>query len=117
MQKQKDEEEHVNSTLHTGNQLKISIKEFSWGMEDNALMLDTQEMAKWQLVCINHLENDLQNHSTKMNEKNTKELAYTNIGSYERGEQAKQWRIEKPKNNHEIPRNQEKMKKLLSPRK
>ena len=30
MQKLKDEEEHVNSTLHTGNQLKISIKEFSW---------------------------------------------------------------------------------------
>ena len=35
MQKQKDEEEHVNSTLHTGNQLKLWIKEFSWGMEDD----------------------------------------------------------------------------------
>ena len=29
MQKQKDEEEHVDSTLHTGNRLKISIEEFS----------------------------------------------------------------------------------------
>ena len=38
MQKSKDEEEHANSTLHMGNQLKISIKEFSWGMEDNALL-------------------------------------------------------------------------------
>ena len=26
MQKPKDEEEHVDSTLHTGNQLEISIK-------------------------------------------------------------------------------------------
>ena len=44
------------------------------------------------------------------NKKNTKELAYTNIGSYEREEQAKQWKIENPKNDHEIPRNQEKRK-------
>ena len=28
MEKLKDEEEHVNSTLHTGNQLKILIEEF-----------------------------------------------------------------------------------------
>ena len=28
----------------------------------------TQEMAQWQLVYITNLENDLQNHSTKMNE-------------------------------------------------
>ena len=46
MQKLKDEEEHVDSTLHTGNQLKILIKELSWGMEDNALMFNTQEMAQ-----------------------------------------------------------------------
>ena len=29
-EKPKDEEEHANSTLHTGNQLKISIEDFSW---------------------------------------------------------------------------------------
>ena len=46
MQKRKDEEEHVNSTLHTGNQLIILIEEFSWGMEDNTLMLNTQETAQ-----------------------------------------------------------------------
>ena len=126
-------------------------------------MLDTQEMAQWQLVYITNLENDLQNHGTKMNEedspkdkkpavkkwafliylnhssklyeesgsenenveenekgenkKNTKELAYTNISSYKRGEWAEQWKIKKPKNDHKMPRNQEKMKKLLSPRK
>ena len=30
MQKQKDEEEHVDSTLHTGKRLIFLIKEFSW---------------------------------------------------------------------------------------
>ena len=46
MQKQKDEEEHVDSTLYTGNRPKLSIKEFSWGMEDDALTLDAQETAQ-----------------------------------------------------------------------
>ena len=41
-----------------------------------------------------------------------KELAYTNIASYERGKHAKHQKIEKHKNNHEIPRNM-KMKKTL----
>ena len=109
-------------------------------MEDDTLMLDTQELAQQQLVYITNLENDLKNHGTKVNkeegpkdkkpavknrhferpslinlyhgskmyeesgrendnieenekaenEKNTKELAYTNISSYKRGEQAKQ---------------------------
>ena len=45
-QKPRDEEEHVDSTLHTGNQLEISIEEFSWGTEDNASMLNTQETAQ-----------------------------------------------------------------------
>ena len=47
------------------------------------------------------------------NTKNTKEIVYTNIGSSERGEQAKQQKIKKPKNDHKIPRNQEKIKKAL----
>ena len=49
--------------------------------------------------------------------KNMKEFTYTNIGSHDCGEQAKLQKIEKSKNDHEIPRNQEKMRKLLSPRK
>ena len=163
MQNQKDEEEHVDSTLHTGNQLKISSKEFSWGMEDDALMLDTQETAQQQVVYITNLEKDLQNHGREMNEeegpkdkrpvaknrplerpsliylnhgskiyeesgsendnaeeiergknmKNMKEIVYTNISSYERGEWAKQQKIEKPKNDHKVPRNQEKNEKAL----
>ena len=69
--KPKDEEEHVNSTLHTDNQLKIFIKEFSWGMEDNASMLNTKETAQQELVYITNLENDLQNHGTKLNKENS----------------------------------------------
>ena len=68
MQKLKDEEEHVDSTLHAGNQQKISIEEFSWGKEDDASTLNTQEMAQRQLVYITNLENSLQNYSTKVNE-------------------------------------------------
>ena len=51
------------------------------------------------------------------NKKNKKESTFTNIGSYEKGKQAEQCKIEKPKNHHQIPRYQEKMRKLLSPRK
>ena len=55
MQRPKYEEEHVYSTLHTGNQLKFSIKAFSWGMEDDSA-LDTQETAQQKLVYITSLE-------------------------------------------------------------
>ena len=41
MQKPKDEEEHVDSTLYMGYQLKVSIKEFSWEAEDDGSTLDT----------------------------------------------------------------------------
>ena len=37
-------------------------------MEDDALTLDTQETAQRELVYITNLENDLQNHGTKLNE-------------------------------------------------
>ena len=79
------------------------------------------------LVNLNHSskmyeESDSENKNIEenkkgKNEKNTKESTYTNISSYESGKLAEQWKIEKPKNNHDIPRNEEKMRKLLSPRK
>ena len=74
IQKPTDEEEHVDSTLHTGNQLKISIKEFSWRMEDDASMLNTQEKAQRELVCITNHENDLQNHRTKLNKEKAQKI-------------------------------------------
>ena len=67
MQKPKDEEEHVNSTLHMGNQLKISIEEFCWGTEDDGSMLNTQETVQQQLVYITNLEDDLQENGIKLN--------------------------------------------------
>ena len=67
-QKPKDEEEHVISTLHMGNPLKISINEFSWETEDDRLTLNTQETEQQQLVYITNLEDDLQKNSTKLNE-------------------------------------------------
>ena len=59
-------------------------------------------------------ENDIVEENEKgENKKDTKALAYTSIGSYKRGEWAKQWKIKKPKNDHKIPRNQEKNEKAL----
>ena len=52
MGKPKHEEEHVEPTLNTGNQLKISIKEFSWEREDDGSTLDTEEPEQQQLVYI-----------------------------------------------------------------
>ena len=58
--------------------------------------------------------NNIEENKKGENEKNTKELIYANFSSYERGKWAKQQKIKKPKNSHEIPRNQEKMGLLLS---
>ena len=58
-QKRKDEEEHVEPTLNTGNQLKISIKQFHWESEDDGSTLDTQETEQRQLVYITNLEGGL----------------------------------------------------------
>ena len=49
----------------------------------------------------------------KKNTKKTKEITYTIIGSYDSGEQAELEKIEKPKNDHEKARNEEKMRKLM----
>ena len=48
------------------------------------------------------------------NKKNMKESTYSNIGSYEKGKQAKQQKIEKPKNNRDIPRNNKNEKALVT---
>ena len=55
----KDEEEQLNSTLYTGNELKISIKELNWETEDDRSTLATQETEQQQLVYITNLEDDL----------------------------------------------------------
>ena len=50
MQKPKDEEEYVDSTLHT----------YSWETEDDRSTLNRQETEQQQLVYITNLEDDLQ---------------------------------------------------------
>ena len=67
-EKQKHEEEHVGSTLVTGNRLKISIKEFSWEKEDNESTFETEEPEPGQLVYITNLENGLQMDGTELND-------------------------------------------------
>ena len=54
-EKPKYEEEHVEPTLNTGNQLEISIEEFSWEREDNGSTLDMEEIEQQQLVYITNL--------------------------------------------------------------
>ena len=61
--------------------------------------------------------NNMEEIEREKNMKNMKEITYTKTNSYDSGEWAEQQKIEKPKNDHNIPRNQEKMRKLLSPRK
>ena len=66
MEKSKHEEEHVESTLNIGNQLKISIEEFSWEREDDRSTLDTQETEQHELVYITNLKNGLQKDGMKL---------------------------------------------------
>ena len=66
MEKPKHEEEHVEPTLNIGNQLKISIEEFSWEREDDRSTLDTEELEQQQLVYITNLKNGLQKDGTKL---------------------------------------------------
>ena len=50
-EKQKHEEEHVGSTLDTGSQLEILIKEFSWEREADGSTLETAEPDQQQVHC------------------------------------------------------------------
>ena len=67
-EKQKHEEEHVRPTLITGNQLKTSIKEFSWEKEDDESTVKTEEPESGQLVYITNLENGLQMDGNELND-------------------------------------------------
>ena len=59
-EKPKHEEVHVEPTLNIGNQLQISIKEFSWEREDDRSTLDMQETEQQELAYIMNLKNSLQ---------------------------------------------------------
>ena len=65
-EKQKHEEEHVEPTLNTGNQLKISIEEFSWESEGDGSTLGTEEPEQQEVMYIMNLEDGLQKDDTTM---------------------------------------------------
>ena len=96
------------------------------GPKDKKPLVKNRPLERPSLINLNHgskiyEESGSENNITEeikraKNMKNMKEITYANIGSYNSGEQAQLQKIKKPKNDHEIPRNQEKMRKLLSPR-
>ena len=68
MEKQKHEDEHVEPTLNTGNQLKISIEEFSWERERDGPTLGAEEPEQQQIVYITNLEDGLRKNGTTLYE-------------------------------------------------
>ena len=65
-EKQKHEEEHVEPTLNTGNQLKISIEEFSWEREGDGSTLGTEEPEQQEIVYITNLKDGLRKDGTTL---------------------------------------------------
>ena len=90
-EKLKHEEEHVEPTLYTGNQLKNSIKEFCWEREDDRSTLEMEEPKQQQVVYIMNLENSLQKDGTKL---------YDEEGPNEKKPSAKNRLIEEPSLNN-----------------
>ena len=67
-EKQKHEEEHVGSTLNTGNQLKISMEESSWEREGDGPTSGAEEPEQQQIVYITNLEDGLRKNGTTLYE-------------------------------------------------
>ena len=90
------------------------------GQKDKKPAVKNRPLERPSLISLNHgskiykesgSENDnVEEIKREKSMKNMKEIVYSNISSYESGEQAEQQKIGKPKNDHKIPRNQEKMK-------
>ena len=70
MEKQKHEEEHVDPTLNTSNQLKFSIEEFSWEREGDGSTLGTEEPEQQKVVYITNLEDGLRKDGTALYDEN-----------------------------------------------
>ena len=67
-EKQKHEKEHVQSTLDTGSQLKISSEEFSWDREDERSTLEIEEPEQQEIVYITNLKDGLRKNGTKLHD-------------------------------------------------
>ena len=55
-----DDEEHIQSTVYTGNQMKIPVEEVKLGVDDDALTLATQETSVKNLVYITNIQEERQ---------------------------------------------------------
>ena len=93
------------------------------GPKDKKPAVKNRPLERPSLINLNHgskiyeesgSENDnMEEIKREKNMKNMKEIVYTNISGYKSGEWAEQQKIKKPKNDHQIPRNQEKNEKAL----
>ena len=64
---EKDDEEHDESTVYTGNRLKIPVEELKLGVDDDASTLATQETLVKNLVYITNIQEESES-ITKMHE-------------------------------------------------
>ena len=55
---EKDNKEHAESTIYTGNRLKIPVEELKLGVDDNPLTLTTQETSVKNLVYIMNIQEE-----------------------------------------------------------
>ena len=55
---EKDDKEHVESTVYMGNRLKIPVKELKLGVDDDASTLATQETSVKNLVYIMNIQEE-----------------------------------------------------------
>ena len=55
-----DDVEHIQSTVYTGNQLKIPVKELKLGVDDYASTLATPETLVKNLVYITNIQEEKQ---------------------------------------------------------
>ena len=53
---ERDDENHIQCTVYTGNQLNIPVDELKLGVNDDALTLSTQETLVKNLVYITNIE-------------------------------------------------------------
>ena len=55
-----DDEEHIQSTVYTGNWLKIPVEELKLGVDDDASTLATQETSVKNVVYITNIQEERQ---------------------------------------------------------
>ena len=72
---EEDDKEHIKSTVRTGNQLKIPVKELKLGVDDDSSTLATQETLVKKLVYITNIQEEIKQtiNDTRNDGKNSSE--------------------------------------------